>query len=63
MGPKCNRFDPRLASKKLLPIETLARRRGWLQRRPLLNLDATPEDDVVDGLTRRAMAKMRARHD
>jgi MoxR-like ATPase len=63
MGPKRNRFDPRLVLEEIASDRNASPTARVAAAKALLNLDATPEDDVVDGLTRRAMAKMRARHD
>jgi hypothetical protein len=62
MKPKRTRVDPRAVLEEIAADPNAGVTARVAACRALLKLDAQPEADVMDGLTRRALAKMGQRH-
>jgi hypothetical protein len=57
------RIDPRLVLWEIASDRTAAPMARVSAARALLKMDAPADEEEVDGLTRRALAKMGGRHD
>jgi hypothetical protein len=62
MKPKRNRLDPRAVLEEIAADPDAGATARVAACRALLKLDAQPEDDLVDGLTKRALVRMGQRH-